>query len=105
MSAAKHSGMIKLFSGFLALALFVTAVANAAEPPGLEVRQRNAIGRMGVLKVPVAVKAEADGSLVASFQAPADGTYILVYTSGPKVGKTAARINVSKAGPVTTKIK
>ena len=97
--------MTKLFSGILALVFIGTAVVNAAEPPALELRMRNSIGRMGVVKVPVAVKAEADGSVVASFQAPKDGTYILVYTNGPKVGKTAARLNVSKPGPVTTKIK
>jgi hypothetical protein len=95
----------KLLCGFLALVVMAGAVASAAETPTLEVRQRSAIGRLGRVNVPVAVKAEADGSYVASFQAPAEGTYVLVYTSGPHKGKTATRINVSKPGPVTTKIK
>jgi len=79
--------------------------ANAAEPVKIEVRKRNSIGRLGTLHLQVAVKTEADGSLVVSFQAPEEGTYILVYTSGPNIGKTATRLNVAKPGPVTTKIK
>ena len=98
-------GMMKLICGIFALALMAGAVARAAETPGLEVRKQSAIGRMGLVNVEVGVKAEADGSLLASFQAPGAGTYILVYTSGPKVGKTATRINVSKPGPVTAKIR
>lgn len=98
-------GMRKLFCGILALALMAGAVANAAETPGLEVRKQSAIGQMGLVNVEVAVKAEADGSLLASFQAPDAGTYILVYTSGRYTGKTATRINVSRPGPVTAKIK
>ena len=97
--------MIRLFCSILALVLLGSGVANAAEPPKLEVRKRSAIGRLGLMKVEVAVKAQADGSFLASFQAPEEGTYILVYTSGPDRGKTATRINVSKPGPVTTKVK
>ena len=92
-------------SGVLALGMMVAVIASAAEPPTLEVRKRSAIGRLGLVKVQVAVKAEANGSFVASFQAPEEGTYVLVYTSGPNKGKTATRINVSKAGPVTAKFK
>ena len=83
----------------------VAVIASAAEPPTLEVRKRSAIGRLGLVNVQVAVKAEANGSFVASFQAPEEGTYVLVYTSGPNKGKTATRINVSKPGPVTAKFK
>ena len=97
--------MMKLFSGVFALVLMASAVGYAAEPPTLEVRKSSSIGRLGLVNVQVAVKAEADGSLVASFQAPGEGTYVLVYTSGPLRGKTATRLNVSKAGPVTAKIK
>jgi hypothetical protein len=97
--------MMKLLSGILALVLMAGAMANAAEPPTFEVRKRSAIGRLGLVKVQVTVKAQADGSLVASFQAPEEGTYVLVYTSGPNRGKTATRINVNKPGPVTAKIK
>ena len=80
-------------------------VANAAEPPKFEVRTRSAIGRLGVVNVQVTTKAEADGSVVVSFQAPDAATYVLIYTSGPKTGKVAATVRVEKAGPVTTKIK
>ena len=97
--------MTKLVGGILAVVLMACGVANAAEPPSFEVRKRSAIGRLGLVKVQVAVKTEADGSLVASFQAPEEGTYVLVYTSGPNRGKTATRINVSKPGPVTAKIR
>src|SRR5438270_6059743 len=96
--------MIKLFCGILAVAMMAGVAASAAEPVGIEVRKRSAIGRLGVVRVQVVVKAEADGSVVVSFQAPEAGTYVLVYTSGPDVGKTATRINVEKPGPVTTKI-
>jgi hypothetical protein len=97
--------MIKLLSGILALVLMAGVIATAAEPPTIEVRKRNAIGRMGLVNVQLAVKAEADGTLVATFQAPGEGTYVLIYTSGPLRGKTAKAIKVEKAGPVTTKIK
>ena len=98
-------GMKKLICGTLALVLVAGAVMSAADPPSLEVRKRSAIGHMGLINVEVGVKADADGSLLASFQAPDAGTYILVYTSGPKRDKAAARVNVYKPGPVTTKIK
>ena len=96
--------MIKIFCGVLAL-IMVASAAKATEPVGIEVRMRSAIGRLGVVHVKVAVKPQTDGSMTVSFQAPSEGTYILVYTSGPDVGKTAARINVAKPGPVTTKVK
>ncbi|HEX8897816.1 MAG TPA: hypothetical protein VF751_03895 [Chthoniobacterales bacterium] len=95
----------KLFCGVLTLMLMASVVANAAEPVGIEVRMRNSIGRLGVLNVHPTVKTEADGTMVVSFQAPEEGTYVLVYTTGRNKGKTATRINVGKPGPVTTKIK
>ena len=79
--------------------------ATAAEPIGIEVRKRSAIGRLGLVRVQLAIKTEADGSLVVSFQAPEEGTYVLNYTSGPKTGKVATIIRVEKPGPVTAKIK
>lgn len=97
--------MRKLLCGILALVLIAGAVAKAAETPSMEVRKWSAIGQLGLVNVEVAVKAEADGSLLASFQAPDAGTYILVYASGRHTGKTATRINVSRPGPVTAKIK
>ena len=97
--------MRKLLSCVLALGIMAGVIASAAEPPTIEVRKRNAIGRLGVVKVQVAVKAEADGTAVVSFQAPEAGTYVLNYTSGPKAGKVASIVRVEKAGPVTAKIK
>ena len=97
--------MIKLFCGILAFVIMACGVANATEPLGFEVRKRNAIGRLGLVKVQVAVKTEANGSVVVSFQAPEAGTYVLNYTSGPDKGKVATAVRVEKAGPVTTKIK
>ena len=97
--------MIKLMSGILALVLVASGIVSATEPPRFEVRTRNAIGRLGLVKTQVEVKAQADGTAVVSFQAPEAGTYVLNYTSGPKAGKVAATVRVEKAGPVTTKIK
>ena len=97
--------MIKLYGGILALVIMACGVANANEPVGIEVRKRNAIGRLGLVNVQVAVKPQADGTAVVSFQAAESGTYVLNYTSGPAKGKVAAMVRVEKAGPVTTKIK
>jgi hypothetical protein len=97
--------MKKLFCGFLALVMMAAVVAKAGEPIGFEIRKRNAIGRWGPTGIHATVKAEADGSVGATFQAPEAGTYALVYTSGPNTGKTATTIKVEKAGPVTTKIR
>src|SRR4051812_14729414 len=97
--------MMKLFCGILALVLIAGVVANAAEPPGIEVRTRNSIGRLGLVKVPITVKPEADGTFTVSFYAPEAATYVLNYTSGPATGKVATVVRVEKAGPVTTKIK
>ena len=94
----------KLLGGVLALLMVSGLVTKAAEPAGIEVRMRNAIGRMGLVNAHPTVKTEA-GSTVVSFQAEKEGTYYLVYTSGPKKDKTAKVINVSKPGPVTAKIK
>lgn len=97
--------MIKLFCGILAVVILAAGIATAADPVGIEVRTRNAIGRLGLVNVQVAVKAQADGTAIVSFQAPEAGTYILNYTSGPAKGKVAATVRAEKAGPVTTKIK
>lgn len=97
--------MIKLFCGILALVIMACGIVNANEPVRIEVRKRNAIGRLGLVNVQVAVKAQADGTAIVSFQAPEPGTYILNYTSGPAKGKVAATVRVEKAGPVTSKIK
>jgi multisubunit Na+/H+ antiporter MnhE subunit len=96
--------MIKLFCGILVVAIVACGIVNANEPVGIEVRKRNAIGRLGLVSVQVAVKAEADGTAIVSFQAPEPGTYILNYTSGLARGKVAAIVKVEKAGPVTTKV-
>ena len=95
----------KLFCGVLALIIMAGVVASAAEPVGIEIRMRNSIGRLGATNIQPTVKTEADGTMVVSFQAPGEGTYVLVYTTGPNKGKTATRINVAKAGPATAKIK
>ena len=97
--------MTKLFCGLLAFAIMACGIAQANEPVGIEVRKRSAIGGLGLVKIQVAVKAQADGTAVVSFQAPEAGTYFLTYTRGPKAGKVAAIVRVEKAGPVTTKIK
>ena len=97
--------MIKLFCGILAFVIMLNGVASATEPLAFEVRKRNSIGRLGLVNVHLAVKTEADGTVVVSFQAPEAGTYILNYTNGPKKGKVATAVRVEKAGPVTTKIK
>jgi hypothetical protein len=97
--------MIRLLCGILVLVMMACGVVNATEPPGFEVRKRNAIGRLGLVNVQLTVKTEAEGTVVISFQAPEPGTYLLNYTSGPAKGKVAAIVRVEKAGPVTTKIK
>jgi hypothetical protein len=99
-------GMIKkLWCGLLAIILMATVVASAAEPVGIAIRKRNAIGRIGLTNIKPTVKTEAGGSMAVTFQAPSEGTYVLVYTTGPNKDKIATSINVAKPGPVTTKIK
>jgi len=95
----------KLLCGVLAAVMMASVVATAAEPAGFEVRMRNSIGRLGLVDAKPTVKTEADGSMVVSFQASKEGTYYLVYTTGPKKGKNAATVNAPKAGPITTRIK
>ena len=95
----------KLSCGVLAVILMTSVLANAAEPAEFEVRMRNSIGRMGTVNTHPTVKTEADGSMTVTFQAEKDGMYYLVYTSGPKKGKTATSIQVQKPGPVTAKVK
>lgn len=96
--------MIKLFCGILAVAM-IAGVATAYESVGIEVRKSSVIGSLGVMRVQVETKAEADGSVVVSFQAPEEGTYFLAYSKGPDRGKIAKIVRVQKAGPVTAKIK
>ena len=95
----------RLFCGVLVLVMMASVVATAADPVGIEVRMRNAIGTLGVIDTKATVKTEADGTMLVSFHAPKEGTYYLVYTAGPKKGKNATSINVAKPGPITTKIK
>ena len=96
--------MIKLFCGILAVAIVACGIVNATESVGIEVRKRNAIGRLGLVNVKVTVKADTAGTAIVSFQALEAGTYVLTYTSGPDRGKTAKAIKVEKPGPVTAKI-
>ena len=96
--------MIRLCSGILVLVMLVCGTAIATESVGIEVRKRNAIGRLGLVNVQVTVKADTAGTAIVSFQAPEAGTYVLTYTSGPDRGKTAKAIKVEKPGPVTAKI-
>ena len=95
----------KLLCGVLAVIVMASVVANATEPAGIEIRKRNSIGRLTVTSIKPTVKTEADGTIVVTFQASEEGTYYLVYTSGPKKGKNATSVNVPKPGPVTAKIK
>jgi hypothetical protein len=95
----------KLLGSVIAVILMASVAMQAAEPAGFEVRMRNSIGRMGTVNTHPTVKTEADGTMVVSFQADKDGMYYLVYTSGPKKGKTATSIQVQRPGPVTAKVK
>ncbi|HEV2806055.1 MAG TPA: hypothetical protein VGW57_14120 [Chthoniobacterales bacterium] len=95
----------KLLGSVIAVILMASVATQAAEPVGFEVRMRNSIGRMGMVNTHPTVKTEADGTMVVSFQAEKEGMYYLIYTSGPKKGKTATSVQVAKPGPVTTKVK
>jgi hypothetical protein len=97
--------MVKKLLGSVIAVILMASAIEAAEPVGFEVRMRNSIGRMGMVNTHPTVKTEADGTMVVSFQAEKEGTYYLVYTSGPKKGKTATSIQVQKPGPVTAKVK
>ena len=97
--------MIKVFCGVLALAILASVAAKAAEPVGLEVRERSAIGGWGVVRLQLAVKEQADGTILASFHAPGAGSYALFFTNGPEAGKLGMIVRVAKGGPVTAKLR
>ena len=97
--------MIKSFCGILAFILLASDAVNAAEAPGLEVRRRSTIGALGVVRVQLTTKVAADGSILATFHAPMEGSYVLIFTSGPETGKVAMTVKVAKAGPITAKIR
>lgn len=87
------------------MVMLASVAAKADEPVGLEVRKRSAIGGWGVVRVQLSTKVAADGSILATFHAPAAGSYSLYFTSGPETGKVAMTVRVQKAGPVTAKIR
>lgn len=97
--------MIRVFCGVLALAILASVAAKAHEPVGLEVRRRNAIGALGLVRVQLTTKVAADGGILATFNAPEAGSYVLFFTSGPETGKVAMTVKVQKRGPVTAKIR
>src|SRR5687768_17421520 len=97
--------MIRVFCGVLALTILASVAAEANEPVGLEVRKRSAIGGLGLVRVQLTTKVAADGSILATFNAPNAGSYVLFFTSGPETGKAAMTVRVQKAGPVTAKIR
>jgi hypothetical protein len=97
--------MVKKLLGSVIAVILMASAIEAAEPVGFEVRMRNSIGRMGMINTHPTVKTEANGTMVVSFQAEKEGMYYVVYTSGPKKGKTATSIQVQKPGPVTAKVK
>jgi hypothetical protein len=97
--------MIKSFCGILVFILLAIGTTNAGEAPGLEVRKRSAIGGWGVVRAQVSSKVVSDGSILATFHAPAPGSYSLFFTSGPETDKIAMTVNVHKSGPVTVKLR
>ena len=97
--------MIRVFCGVLALAILASVAAKADEPIGLEVRRRSDIGGWISVRVPLTTRVAADGSILATFNAPKAGSYGLYFTSGPETGKVAMTVKVQKAGPVTAKIR
>lgn len=98
--------MIKWFCGLLALALLTSeAAAKENESVGLEVRRRSTIGALGIVHVQLTTKVQADGSILATFNPPEAGSYVLIFTSGPETGKVAMTVRVAKAGPVTAKLR
>ena len=97
--------MIRVFCGVFALAILGSVAATADEPMGLEVRRRSAIGGWGLVRVQLTTKVAADGSTLATFNAPEAGTYVLFFTSGPETGKIAMSVRVQRSGPVTAKLR
>lgn len=97
--------MNKILCGVLAFVIMASVTVKASEPAAFEVKTRNSIGMMGIVKVPLTVKEEADGSTTVSFQAPNTATYVISYKGGPNNGKAAATVTAKMPGPVTVKIK
>ena len=97
--------MNKIFCGALGFVMMASVMVKANEPAAFEVKTRNSIGTMGVVKVPLTVKEEADGSTTVSFQAPKEATYVISYKGGPNNGKAAATVTSKMPGPVSVKIK
>ena|SRR2546423_6755880 len=97
--------MIKLSCGILAVVMTLLLVAKASEPVGLEVRSRSTIGAFGLVHTQLSVKEQPDGSVLATFNAPMAGSYVLIFTNGPETGKVAMTVRVAKAGPVTAKLR
>src|SRR3954470_10803360 len=95
--------MTKLFYGILAFALMASVAANAGEPT-FEVRKRDSVGELTVVRVPVTVAPELEGHVLLSFEAPQSGTYAFIYTSGPDKGKVAKIVDVEKPGKVETEV-
>ena len=87
------------------MAILASVSAEADEPVGLEVRRRSTIGALGLVRVQLTTKVAADGSILATFNAPEAGSYVLFFTSGPETGKIAMTVKVQKAGPVTAKLR
>src|SRR5687767_4294411 len=97
--------MIRVCCGVLALALLASVAAAADEPVGLEVRRRSTIGALGLVRVQLTTRVAADGGILATFNAPEAGSYVLMFTTGPETGKIAMTVRVQKAGPVTAKLR
>jgi hypothetical protein len=97
--------MIRVICGVLALAILASVAAKADEPVGLEVRRRSTIGALGLVRVQLTTKVAADGSILATFNAPMEGRYVLIFTTGPETGKVAMTVRVQKAGPITAKLR
>ncbi|MFL6588694.1 MAG: hypothetical protein ACJ8M4_00830 [Chthoniobacterales bacterium] len=96
--------MTKLFCGILALALTTAVAANAGEPPTFEVRKRDSVGELSVVRVPLTVAPELEGHVLLSFEAPEPGAYAFIYMSGPDKGKLAKVVEVEKPGKVEAEV-
>ena len=96
--------MTKIFCGILALVLIAGVAANAGEPLTFEVRKRDSVGELSVVRVPVTVAPELEGHVLLSFEAPEKGAYAFIYTSGPYKGKLAKVVEVEKPGKVEAEV-
>ena len=79
-------------------------VANAGEPPTFEVRKRDSVGELSVVRVPITVATELDGHVLLSFEAPEKGAYAFIFMSGPDKGKLAKVVEVEKPGKVEAEV-